>query len=62
MMDAGVDHIDTDDDDDYDAGIFGIDNDCHSKDDDAITGEDNVVSAVHTKRAAVNNDESAEQF
>uniref|UniRef100_A0AAV1TQY2 Uncharacterized protein n=1 Tax=Peronospora matthiolae TaxID=2874970 RepID=A0AAV1TQY2_9STRA len=31
-MDAGVDAIDIDDDDD-DAGIFSIANDCHSEDD-----------------------------
>uniref|UniRef100_A0AAV1VIB8 Uncharacterized protein n=1 Tax=Peronospora matthiolae TaxID=2874970 RepID=A0AAV1VIB8_9STRA len=61
-MDADVDHIDTDDDDEDDAGIFSIANDCHSKDDDALTGEDNVLSAVHTKRTAVDKDESAEIF
>uniref|UniRef100_A0AAV1VDY7 Reverse transcriptase n=1 Tax=Peronospora matthiolae TaxID=2874970 RepID=A0AAV1VDY7_9STRA len=43
VMDANVDHIDTDDDDDDDAGISGIANDCHSKDDDALTGRHNVL-------------------
>uniref|UniRef100_A0AAV1V649 Uncharacterized protein n=1 Tax=Peronospora matthiolae TaxID=2874970 RepID=A0AAV1V649_9STRA len=63
MTDADVDAIDIDDDDDGDdAGIFSIANDGHSEDDDALTGEDNVLSAVHTKRTAVNKDESAEGF
>uniref|UniRef100_A0AAV1TWN8 Uncharacterized protein n=1 Tax=Peronospora matthiolae TaxID=2874970 RepID=A0AAV1TWN8_9STRA len=61
-MDADVDAIDIDDDDDDDAGIFSITNDCHSEDDDALTGEDNVLSALHTKRTAVYKDESAEGF
>uniref|UniRef100_A0AAV1VMD7 Uncharacterized protein n=1 Tax=Peronospora matthiolae TaxID=2874970 RepID=A0AAV1VMD7_9STRA len=61
-MDADVDHIGTDKDDDDDAGIFRIANDCHSEDDDAHTSEDNVLSAVHTKRTAVEKDESAEEF
>uniref|UniRef100_A0AAV1VED5 Tf2-1-like SH3-like domain-containing protein n=1 Tax=Peronospora matthiolae TaxID=2874970 RepID=A0AAV1VED5_9STRA len=61
-MDAGVDAIDIDDDDDDDAGIFSIANDCHSDEDDALTGEYNVLSAVHTKRSAVDKDESAEEF
>uniref|UniRef100_A0AAV1VI50 Uncharacterized protein n=1 Tax=Peronospora matthiolae TaxID=2874970 RepID=A0AAV1VI50_9STRA len=61
-MDAGVDAIEIDDDDDDDAGIFRIANDCHSKEDDSLTGEDNVLSAVHTKRTAVSKDESAEEF
>uniref|UniRef100_A0AAV1UPD4 Uncharacterized protein n=1 Tax=Peronospora matthiolae TaxID=2874970 RepID=A0AAV1UPD4_9STRA len=55
-MDADVDGIDVDDDDDDDAGIFSIINDCHSEDDDTLTGEDNVLSAVHTKRTAVDKD------
>uniref|UniRef100_A0AAV1TEL2 Tf2-1-like SH3-like domain-containing protein n=1 Tax=Peronospora matthiolae TaxID=2874970 RepID=A0AAV1TEL2_9STRA len=62
-MDADVNGIDIDDDDDDDdAGIFSIANDCHSEDDDTLTGEDNVLSAVHTKRTAVDKDESAEEF
>uniref|UniRef100_A0AAV1U4L4 Uncharacterized protein n=1 Tax=Peronospora matthiolae TaxID=2874970 RepID=A0AAV1U4L4_9STRA len=62
MMDADVNAIDIDDDDDEDAGIFSIDNDYHSEDDDTLTGEDNVLSAVHTKRTAVDKDGSAEEF
>uniref|UniRef100_A0AAV1TTX0 Uncharacterized protein n=1 Tax=Peronospora matthiolae TaxID=2874970 RepID=A0AAV1TTX0_9STRA len=58
-MDADVNYINIDDDDDDNAGIFSIANDCHSENDDAITGEDNVLSAVHTKRTAVDKDESA---
>uniref|UniRef100_A0AAV1UVA3 Tf2-1-like SH3-like domain-containing protein n=1 Tax=Peronospora matthiolae TaxID=2874970 RepID=A0AAV1UVA3_9STRA len=61
-MDADVDHIDIDDDDEDDAGVFSIAKDCHSEDDDTLTGEDNVLSAVHTKRTAVDKDESAEAF
>uniref|UniRef100_A0AAV1TD01 Uncharacterized protein n=1 Tax=Peronospora matthiolae TaxID=2874970 RepID=A0AAV1TD01_9STRA len=61
-MDADVDAIDIDADDDDDAGTFSIDNDCHSEDDGALFGEDNVLSAVHTKRTAVDKDESAEEF
>uniref|UniRef100_A0AAV1TV47 Uncharacterized protein n=1 Tax=Peronospora matthiolae TaxID=2874970 RepID=A0AAV1TV47_9STRA len=61
-MNATVDAIDIDDDDDDDAGIFSIANDCHSEDDDALTGEDNVLSAVRTKSTAVDKDESAEEF
>uniref|UniRef100_A0AAV1TYR5 Tf2-1-like SH3-like domain-containing protein n=1 Tax=Peronospora matthiolae TaxID=2874970 RepID=A0AAV1TYR5_9STRA len=61
-MDADVDAIDIDDDDDDDACIFSIANDCHSEDDDALTDEDNVISALHTKRTAVDKDESAEEF
>uniref|UniRef100_A0AAV1T5L4 Tf2-1-like SH3-like domain-containing protein n=1 Tax=Peronospora matthiolae TaxID=2874970 RepID=A0AAV1T5L4_9STRA len=61
-MDADVDGIDIDDYDDDDSGIFSIANDCHSEDDDTLTGEDNVLSAVHTKRTAVDKDESAEEF
>uniref|UniRef100_A0AAV1UTI6 Uncharacterized protein n=1 Tax=Peronospora matthiolae TaxID=2874970 RepID=A0AAV1UTI6_9STRA len=61
-MDADVDHIDIDDDDEDDVGIFSIVNDCHIEDDDALTGEDNVPSAVHKKRTAVDKDESAEEF
>uniref|UniRef100_A0AAV1UX44 Uncharacterized protein n=1 Tax=Peronospora matthiolae TaxID=2874970 RepID=A0AAV1UX44_9STRA len=52
-MDADVDAIDIDDDDDDDAGIFSISNDCQSEDNDTLTGEENVLSAVHTKRTAV---------
>uniref|UniRef100_A0AAV1V143 Uncharacterized protein n=1 Tax=Peronospora matthiolae TaxID=2874970 RepID=A0AAV1V143_9STRA len=59
-MDADVDAIDIDDDDDDDAGIFSIANACQSEDYDALTGEDNVLAAVHTKRTAVDKDESAE--
>uniref|UniRef100_A0AAV1TEB2 Uncharacterized protein n=1 Tax=Peronospora matthiolae TaxID=2874970 RepID=A0AAV1TEB2_9STRA len=61
MMNADVDAIDIDDDDE-DAGIFSIANDCHSEDDDALTGADNVLSAVHTKRTAADKNESAEEF
>uniref|UniRef100_A0AAV1TM17 Uncharacterized protein n=1 Tax=Peronospora matthiolae TaxID=2874970 RepID=A0AAV1TM17_9STRA len=62
-MDADVDHIDIDDDDgDDDAGIFSIANDCQNEDDYALTGHDNVLLAVYTKRTAVNKDESAEEF
>uniref|UniRef100_A0AAV1T8K3 Uncharacterized protein n=1 Tax=Peronospora matthiolae TaxID=2874970 RepID=A0AAV1T8K3_9STRA len=56
-MDAEVDAIDVDDDDDDDAGIFSIANDRQSEDDDTLTGEDKVLSAVHTKRTAVDKDE-----
>uniref|UniRef100_A0AAV1TU97 Pheromone n=1 Tax=Peronospora matthiolae TaxID=2874970 RepID=A0AAV1TU97_9STRA len=55
-MDADVDHNDTNEYDDDDAGIFSIPNDCHSEDDYAFTGEDNVLAAVHTKRTAVDKD------
>uniref|UniRef100_A0AAV1VLF9 Uncharacterized protein n=1 Tax=Peronospora matthiolae TaxID=2874970 RepID=A0AAV1VLF9_9STRA len=58
VMDADVGHIDINDDDDDDAGIFSIANGCHSEEDGALTGEDNVLSAVHTKRTAVIKDES----
>uniref|UniRef100_A0AAV1TE63 Uncharacterized protein n=1 Tax=Peronospora matthiolae TaxID=2874970 RepID=A0AAV1TE63_9STRA len=61
-MDADADAIYIDDDDDDDAGIFNIANDCQSEDSDAFTGESNVLSAVHTKRTAVNKDESAKKF
>uniref|UniRef100_A0AAV1UF31 Tf2-1-like SH3-like domain-containing protein n=1 Tax=Peronospora matthiolae TaxID=2874970 RepID=A0AAV1UF31_9STRA len=61
-MDADVVHIDIDDDDDDDAGIFSMTNDCLSEDDDALTGEENALSAVHTKRTAVDKDEPAEEF
>uniref|UniRef100_A0AAV1V5M0 Uncharacterized protein n=1 Tax=Peronospora matthiolae TaxID=2874970 RepID=A0AAV1V5M0_9STRA len=62
-MEADVYSIDIDDDDDdEDASIFSIANDCHSVDDDALTGEDNVFSAVHTKRTAVDKDVSSEEF
>uniref|UniRef100_A0AAV1UVQ5 Tf2-1-like SH3-like domain-containing protein n=1 Tax=Peronospora matthiolae TaxID=2874970 RepID=A0AAV1UVQ5_9STRA len=60
MMDATVDAIDIDDDDD--AGIFSIANDLQSEDGDTLTDEDNILSAVHTKRTAVDKDESAEEF
>uniref|UniRef100_A0AAV1TWX5 Uncharacterized protein n=1 Tax=Peronospora matthiolae TaxID=2874970 RepID=A0AAV1TWX5_9STRA len=59
-MDADVGAIEIDDINDDDAGIFSIDNDCHSEDDDALTGEDNVLSAVHTKLTAVGKGCSAE--
>uniref|UniRef100_A0AAV1UFC9 Uncharacterized protein n=1 Tax=Peronospora matthiolae TaxID=2874970 RepID=A0AAV1UFC9_9STRA len=42
-MDADVDAIDIDDEDEDDAGIFIISNDCHSEDDDAVAGENNVL-------------------
>uniref|UniRef100_A0AAV1UFN7 Uncharacterized protein n=1 Tax=Peronospora matthiolae TaxID=2874970 RepID=A0AAV1UFN7_9STRA len=61
-MDANVDGIDVDDDDDDDAGIFSIANDRQSEEDITLTGEDNVLSAVHTKRIAVDKDESAQEF
>uniref|UniRef100_A0AAV1TQR3 Uncharacterized protein n=1 Tax=Peronospora matthiolae TaxID=2874970 RepID=A0AAV1TQR3_9STRA len=62
MMDADVDAIDIDDKHDDDAGTFSIANDCQSEADDTLTGEDNILSAVHTKRTAVNKDESAQEF
>uniref|UniRef100_A0AAV1TXQ8 Uncharacterized protein n=1 Tax=Peronospora matthiolae TaxID=2874970 RepID=A0AAV1TXQ8_9STRA len=58
-MDADVNAIEIDDDN---AGIFSIAKDCHSEDDDALTGEDNVDSALQTKCNAVDKDESAEEF
>uniref|UniRef100_A0AAV1T255 Tf2-1-like SH3-like domain-containing protein n=1 Tax=Peronospora matthiolae TaxID=2874970 RepID=A0AAV1T255_9STRA len=61
VMDANVDAIDIDDDDVDDAGIFGIANDCHSEEDDAPTGADNVLSALRMKRTAVDTGESAEK-
>uniref|UniRef100_A0AAV1VHE2 Uncharacterized protein n=1 Tax=Peronospora matthiolae TaxID=2874970 RepID=A0AAV1VHE2_9STRA len=61
-MNAYIDHIDTDDDDEDDVGVFIIAGDCCSEDDDTLTGEDKVLSAVHTKRTAVDKDESAEEF
>uniref|UniRef100_A0AAV1U695 Tf2-1-like SH3-like domain-containing protein n=2 Tax=Peronospora matthiolae TaxID=2874970 RepID=A0AAV1U695_9STRA len=61
-MDADVVGIDIDDDDGDDAVIFSISNDCHSEDDDALTGEDNVLAAVHTKRTGVDKDEPSEEF
>uniref|UniRef100_A0AAV1UJW4 Uncharacterized protein n=1 Tax=Peronospora matthiolae TaxID=2874970 RepID=A0AAV1UJW4_9STRA len=61
-MYADADAIDIDDDDDDYAGIFSISNDCHSCDDDALNDDDNVLSSVHTKRTAVDKDESAEGF
>uniref|UniRef100_A0AAV1UQL0 Tf2-1-like SH3-like domain-containing protein n=1 Tax=Peronospora matthiolae TaxID=2874970 RepID=A0AAV1UQL0_9STRA len=61
-MDADVDAIDIDDDDDDDAGIFSISNDRQSEDDDTLTGEDTFLSAVHTKRTAVDKGETAEEF
>uniref|UniRef100_A0AAV1U5L5 Integrase catalytic domain-containing protein n=1 Tax=Peronospora matthiolae TaxID=2874970 RepID=A0AAV1U5L5_9STRA len=55
--------IDIDDDDDDDAGIFfGIADDCHKEEGDALTGEDDVLSAVRSKRTAVDKDESAKEF
>uniref|UniRef100_A0AAV1TXS6 Uncharacterized protein n=1 Tax=Peronospora matthiolae TaxID=2874970 RepID=A0AAV1TXS6_9STRA len=62
VMDADVDGIDVDDDDDDNAGIFSITNDRQSEDDDTLTGEDSVLSAVHTKSTTVDKDESAEEF
>uniref|UniRef100_A0AAV1TQ49 Uncharacterized protein n=2 Tax=Peronospora matthiolae TaxID=2874970 RepID=A0AAV1TQ49_9STRA len=62
-MDADVDANDIDDDDDDDdAGIFSITKDFHSEDDDALAGKENVLPAVHTKRTAVDKDESSEEF
>uniref|UniRef100_A0AAV1VPQ5 Uncharacterized protein n=1 Tax=Peronospora matthiolae TaxID=2874970 RepID=A0AAV1VPQ5_9STRA len=61
-MDADVNHTETNDDDEDNAGTLSISNDCHSEDDDALIGEENVLSAVYTKRTAVNKDESAEEF
>uniref|UniRef100_A0AAV1T3K5 Uncharacterized protein n=1 Tax=Peronospora matthiolae TaxID=2874970 RepID=A0AAV1T3K5_9STRA len=61
-MDADVAGIDIDDDDDDDAGIFSIANDRQNEDDDTLFGEGNVLSAVHTKRTAVDKDETAEEF
>uniref|UniRef100_A0AAV1UIH0 Uncharacterized protein n=1 Tax=Peronospora matthiolae TaxID=2874970 RepID=A0AAV1UIH0_9STRA len=49
-MDADIVEIDTGDDDDDDAGIFSIASDCYNEDGDALTDEDNVLAAVHTKR------------
>uniref|UniRef100_A0AAV1UXR1 Uncharacterized protein n=1 Tax=Peronospora matthiolae TaxID=2874970 RepID=A0AAV1UXR1_9STRA len=57
-MDADADHIYIDD----DAGIFSIANDCYSTYGDALTGEENVISAVHAKITAVNKADSAEEF
>uniref|UniRef100_A0AAV1V539 Uncharacterized protein n=1 Tax=Peronospora matthiolae TaxID=2874970 RepID=A0AAV1V539_9STRA len=62
MMDANVGHIDFGGDDKDDAGIFRIADDCHSEEDDAVTVENNVLSAVHTKRTAVDKDEPEEEF
>uniref|UniRef100_A0AAV1US47 Uncharacterized protein n=1 Tax=Peronospora matthiolae TaxID=2874970 RepID=A0AAV1US47_9STRA len=56
-MDADVDGIDDDD-----AGIFSIADDRQSEDDDTLTGVENVLSALYTKRTAVDKDESAEEF
>uniref|UniRef100_A0AAV1UJ23 Uncharacterized protein n=1 Tax=Peronospora matthiolae TaxID=2874970 RepID=A0AAV1UJ23_9STRA len=61
-MTADVGAIVIDDDDDDDAGTFSIANDFHSEEDHALTGEDNVLSAVHTNRTTVDKDESAEEF
>uniref|UniRef100_A0AAV1UJA8 Uncharacterized protein n=1 Tax=Peronospora matthiolae TaxID=2874970 RepID=A0AAV1UJA8_9STRA len=61
-MDADVDAIDIDNDDDYSAGIFGVSSCCYSENNDALTGKYNVLLAVHTKRTAVNKDKSAEEF
>uniref|UniRef100_A0AAV1TIK8 Uncharacterized protein n=1 Tax=Peronospora matthiolae TaxID=2874970 RepID=A0AAV1TIK8_9STRA len=61
-MDAGVDAVDFDDDDDDDAGIFSNANDRQSEDDDTLTGEDDVISVLHTKRTAVDKEESAGEF
>uniref|UniRef100_A0AAV1VGL3 Uncharacterized protein n=1 Tax=Peronospora matthiolae TaxID=2874970 RepID=A0AAV1VGL3_9STRA len=51
-MDADVDAIDIDDDDE-EAGIFSNAIDCQSVEEDALTGEDKVLSAVHAMRTAV---------
>uniref|UniRef100_A0AAV1TK30 Uncharacterized protein n=1 Tax=Peronospora matthiolae TaxID=2874970 RepID=A0AAV1TK30_9STRA len=61
-MDADINHIDNNDNDEDDAGIFSIANDCQSEDGDALTGEDDVLSAVHTKRTTADKDESAEEY
>uniref|UniRef100_A0AAV1TB92 Uncharacterized protein n=1 Tax=Peronospora matthiolae TaxID=2874970 RepID=A0AAV1TB92_9STRA len=60
-MDADVYAIEINDDDD-DAGIISISDNRQSEDDDTLTCEDNVLSAVHTKRTADDKDESAEAF
>uniref|UniRef100_A0AAV1VEK1 Uncharacterized protein n=1 Tax=Peronospora matthiolae TaxID=2874970 RepID=A0AAV1VEK1_9STRA len=59
-MDADVDAIDIDDEDD--AGTFSIANDCQSDDDDTLTGEEDVLPAVHTKRTPADKSKSAEEF
>uniref|UniRef100_A0AAV1TE80 Uncharacterized protein n=1 Tax=Peronospora matthiolae TaxID=2874970 RepID=A0AAV1TE80_9STRA len=59
-MDADVDAIDIDDGDDEDAGIFSIVDKCHSEDDDALTGKDNVLSALRTKITSHNKDKPAD--
>uniref|UniRef100_A0AAV1TNQ2 Uncharacterized protein n=1 Tax=Peronospora matthiolae TaxID=2874970 RepID=A0AAV1TNQ2_9STRA len=61
-MIADVGAIAVDGEDEDDAGKFSIANDRQSEDGDTVTGEDNVLSAVHTKRTAVDKDESADEF
>uniref|UniRef100_A0AAV1TQ13 Uncharacterized protein n=1 Tax=Peronospora matthiolae TaxID=2874970 RepID=A0AAV1TQ13_9STRA len=61
-MDADADGIDIDNDDDDEAGTFSIAKDCQSEDDDTLTGEDNVLLALHMKRTAVDKDTSAKEF
>uniref|UniRef100_A0AAV1TIZ6 Tf2-1-like SH3-like domain-containing protein n=1 Tax=Peronospora matthiolae TaxID=2874970 RepID=A0AAV1TIZ6_9STRA len=61
-MDADVDGINIDDDDDGDVGIFSIANDFQSENDDTLTGKNNALLALPTKRTAVDKDESAEEF
>uniref|UniRef100_A0AAV1U4K9 Uncharacterized protein n=1 Tax=Peronospora matthiolae TaxID=2874970 RepID=A0AAV1U4K9_9STRA len=61
-MDTDVDHIDTDNNGDDDAGIFNNTKGCHTEDDDALTDDDNVLLAVHTKRTAVDKDESEKEL
>uniref|UniRef100_A0AAV1USI7 Uncharacterized protein n=1 Tax=Peronospora matthiolae TaxID=2874970 RepID=A0AAV1USI7_9STRA len=46
-MDADVDEINIDDDDD--AGIFSIANDRQSEDDDTLNGEKYLLSAVNNE-------------
>uniref|UniRef100_A0AAV1V0J4 Integrase catalytic domain-containing protein n=1 Tax=Peronospora matthiolae TaxID=2874970 RepID=A0AAV1V0J4_9STRA len=56
VMDAEGHAIDTNYDDDDDDETFSIPNDRNNEDDHSLTGEDNVLSAVHTKRTAVDKD------
>uniref|UniRef100_A0AAV1VPE7 Uncharacterized protein n=1 Tax=Peronospora matthiolae TaxID=2874970 RepID=A0AAV1VPE7_9STRA len=47
---------------DADVDAVCIADDCDSEDGDALNGEDNVLSEVHTKRTAVNKNESEEEL
>uniref|UniRef100_A0AAV1TGZ8 Transcription factor CBF/NF-Y/archaeal histone domain-containing protein n=1 Tax=Peronospora matthiolae TaxID=2874970 RepID=A0AAV1TGZ8_9STRA len=60
-MDADVDAIDISDDDDDDAGIFSIANDCQSEEYDASLAKTTFFQQ-YTKHTAVDKDESAEEF